>query len=115
MSDKGLGVAAIGLEHFKAAMAGEIGDLDQVGAALHCGGHEISPQGMPGEGCSLEPEPRRAGLDDERDIATRQALIRQALSDLPLPQRAAKSRQEPSELGSVHAGERGNRRPDPLD
>jgi hypothetical protein len=44
MPDEGLRIAAIGLEHFKAAVAGHIGDLDQVGAALHRGGHEAGAQ-----------------------------------------------------------------------
>jgi len=28
--DEGLGIAAIGLEHFEAAVAGHVGDLEQV-------------------------------------------------------------------------------------
>jgi hypothetical protein len=38
MPNEGLGVAAIGLEHFKAAMAGHVGDLDQIGAEPPTGG-----------------------------------------------------------------------------
>jgi hypothetical protein len=40
MPDEGLGIAAIGLEHFETAVSGHIGNLDQVGAALDRGGHE---------------------------------------------------------------------------
>jgi hypothetical protein len=44
MSDEGLGIAAVGFQHFEAAMADHVGLLDQVGAALHCGVHEARPQ-----------------------------------------------------------------------
>src|SRR5215470_2166608 len=73
MPDEGLGVAAIGLEHFKAAVAGHVGDLDQVGAALHRGGHEASAQAVAGKGRSFEPELDGGSLDDGRDIAGREA------------------------------------------
>ena len=43
MPDEGLGIAAIGLEHLQTAVAGHVGNLDQVGAALHRGGHEARP------------------------------------------------------------------------
>jgi hypothetical protein len=56
MPDKGLGIAAVSLEHFQAAVAGHVGDLDQVRAALHRRGHEACPQAMAGEGRTLEPE-----------------------------------------------------------
>jgi len=37
-------------------MAGHVGDLDHVGAALHCGGHSARPQPVAGKGRSLERE-----------------------------------------------------------
>ena len=69
MSDEGLGIAGIGLEHLEAAVAGHVGNLDQVGAALHRGGHEARPQAVAGEGRSLEPELGGGSLDDGRDVA----------------------------------------------
>ena len=50
MPDEGLGIAGIGLEHFETAMAGDVGDLDQVGASFHRRGHEAGPQAMAGKG-----------------------------------------------------------------
>jgi hypothetical protein len=44
--DEGLGVAAISLQQAKAPVAGDVGDLDQVGAALHCGGHKTGAQAV---------------------------------------------------------------------
>ena len=82
MADEGLGVAAIGLEHFKAGVAGHVGDLDQVGATLHRGGHEACPRAVAGKGRSLEPEFGGGSLDDGRDIAGREAPIRDALRAL---------------------------------
>jgi hypothetical protein len=79
MPDKGLGIAGIGLEHLQTAVAGHVGDLDQVGAALHRGGHEASPQAVAGKGCGLEPELGGGGLDDGRDVARREAPIRDTL------------------------------------
>ena len=49
MPNEGLGIAAIGLEHFKAAVAGHVGDLDQVGAALQdAASLATSPRCSPG-------------------------------------------------------------------
>src|SRR5262245_50599602 len=82
MPDEGLGIAAIGLEHFKAAMAGHVSDPDQVGAALHRGGHEAGAQAVAGKARSLEPELGGGSLDDGRDIAGGEAPIRDALRAL---------------------------------
>ena len=41
---RSLRIVRVGLEHFKAAVASDVGDLDQVRAALHRGGHEARPQ-----------------------------------------------------------------------
>jgi hypothetical protein len=82
MPDEGLGIAAIGLEHFKAAVAGHVGDLDKVGAALHSGGHEARPQAVAAKGRSFEPELRGSSLHDGRDIARREAPIRDPLRAL---------------------------------
>jgi len=79
VADEGLSIAAIGLEHFKAAVAGHVGDLDQVGAALHRGGHEAGAQAVTGKGRSLEPELGCGSLDDGRDVAGGEAPIRDAL------------------------------------
>ena len=82
MSDEGLGIAEIGLEHLEAAVAGHVGDLDQVGAALHRGGHEACPQAVAGKGRSLEPELGDGSLDDGRHISGCEAPIRDALRAL---------------------------------
>jgi len=82
MPDEGLGIAAIGLEHFETAVSGHIGDLDQVGAALHRGGYEARPQAVAGKGRGLEPELGGAGLHDRCDIAGGEAPIRDALCAL---------------------------------
>src|SRR5205807_3525214 len=79
MPDEGLGIAAIGFQHFKAAVAGYIGDLDQVRAALHRGSHEARPQAVAGKGRSLEPKLGGGSLDDGRDVAGAEAPIRDAL------------------------------------
>src|SRR5689334_22393808 len=79
MSDEGLGIAAIGLEHFEAAVAGHVRDLDQIGAALHRRGHEARPQAMASKGRGLEPEFGGGSLDDGCDVAGREAPIRDAL------------------------------------
>src|SRR5262249_22842463 len=79
MPHEGLRIAAIGLEHFKAAVAGYVGDLDQVGATLHCGGHKTGAQAVAGKGCSLQPELGGGDLDDGSDIASREASIGDAL------------------------------------
>jgi hypothetical protein len=79
MPDEGLGIAAIGFQHFKAAVAGHVGDLDQVGAALHCGGHETGAQAVAGKGCSLEPELGGGSFNDGRDIAGGEASTGDAL------------------------------------
>jgi hypothetical protein len=71
MPDEGLGIAGIGLEHLQTAVAGHVGDLDQVGAALHRGGHEAGAQAVAGKGCGLEPELGGGSLDDGRDVARR--------------------------------------------
>src|SRR6266478_10168637 len=82
MSNEGLGIAAIGLEHLQTPVAGDVGDLDQVGTALHCGGHEARPQAVTGKARSLEPEPGGGSLDDGRDIAGGEAPTRDALRAL---------------------------------
>jgi hypothetical protein len=56
MADKGLSIAGIGLEHLEAAVAGHVGDLDQVGAALHRAGHEAGAQAVAAEGRRVEAE-----------------------------------------------------------
>ena len=79
MPDEGLGIAAIGLEHFKAAVAGHVGDLDQVGPALHRGSHEARPQAVAGKGRSLEPKLGGGSLDDGRE---RRACFQQTGPDI---------------------------------
>jgi len=63
-------------------VAGHVGNLDQVGAALHRGGHEARPQAVAGEGRSLEPELGGGSFDDGRDVARNEAPIRDALRQL---------------------------------
>jgi len=58
--DEGLGITAVGLEHFKAAVAGYVGDLDQVGASLHRTRHEAGAQAVAAEGRRIEA---KAGMD----------------------------------------------------
>jgi hypothetical protein len=60
-------------------VAGHVGDLDQVGAALHRGGHEAGAQAVAGKGRGLEPELGGGSLDDGRDVAGGEAPIRDAL------------------------------------
>jgi hypothetical protein len=79
MSDEGLGIAAIGLEHLQTPVAGDVGEFDQVGTALHCGGHEARPQAVTGKARSLEPEPGGGSLDDGRDVAGGKTSIRDPL------------------------------------
>jgi hypothetical protein len=82
MPDEGLGVSAIGFQHLEAAVAGHVGDLDQVGTALHRRGHEASPEAVAGKGRGIEPELGGAGLDDGRDVAGGETSIRDPLRAL---------------------------------
>jgi hypothetical protein len=50
-----------------------------LGAALHRRGHEARPQAVARKGRGLEPELGSGSLDDGRDIASREAPIRDAL------------------------------------
>jgi hypothetical protein len=69
VTDEGLGIAAVSLEHFKTAVAGYVGDLDQVRPALHRAGHETSAQAVAAEGRRIEAETASALLDDRSDVA----------------------------------------------
>jgi hypothetical protein len=69
MPDKGLGIAGIGFQHLKAAVAGYVGDLEQVRTALDGARDEAGAKAVAGKSRGLEAELAGAGLDDCGDVA----------------------------------------------
>src|SRR6266446_560109 len=79
MPDEGLGIARIGLEHFEAAVAGHVGDLEQVRAPLHGTRDEAGAKAVPAKGSGLEAKLAGAGLHDSGYVAGAEARRRNAL------------------------------------
>jgi hypothetical protein len=85
---------------------GHVGNLDQVGAALHRAGHEAGPQAVAAESCRIEAELGGALLDDGGDIAGREPPIGHALIA------AVEDATEDRALGDAGGGEPGFHRLD---
>ena len=68
MPDERLGIARIGLEHFEAAVASDVSDLEQVRAPLDGTGDKTGAQAVAGKGSSLETKPGGACLYDTGDV-----------------------------------------------
>jgi hypothetical protein len=66
--DERLGIARIGLEHFEAAVAGHVSDLEQVRATLHGAGDEAGAQAVAGKCRSLEAQLGGTGLHNGGDV-----------------------------------------------
>ena len=67
--DEGLGIAGIGFQHFKAPVAGDIGDLEEIRATLDSAGDEAGAQAMAGKGNGIEAKLPGGDLDDCGDVA----------------------------------------------